>query len=177
VKNEMTDNNELKGLRGWLIVVGLGVVINPVQFLAAVAPVVKPIFEKRAWEALTTVESESYIPYLGTFLIGEISFYSIMFIASLCLVYFFFTRHYLFPRVYVCVVAAWLMFIPLEAWVSAKILPGASTSALEATGDFIATFMLAAIWIPYMLLSVRVKATFVEGRPDKHMQPSAESAG
>lgn len=173
----MSNNHELKGLRGWLIVVGLGVVISPVRLLATNVPIFKPLFEEGTWAAMTTEGSEGYTPYLGPVLIGEIVFHSAIFIASLCLVYLFFTKRYLFPKFYMYVVAASLMFIPLDAWVVKKIFPGEAMFDLETTKQFMGTLIGGAIWIPYMLLSMRVKATFVEGRPDKHMQPTAESAG
>ena len=56
----MTDNNELKGLGGWLVLVGIGVVISPIRLLVTLVPTYKPIFEGGTWEAITTVGSEAY---------------------------------------------------------------------------------------------------------------------
>jgi hypothetical protein len=54
----MTDNNELKGLGGWLILVGIGVVLAPVRLLITLVKTYKPIFEDGIWEALTTEGAE-----------------------------------------------------------------------------------------------------------------------
>jgi len=54
------EDNRLKGLGGWLILVGIGVVLSPIRLLGLIIQVYKPIFEDGTWEALTTVGSESY---------------------------------------------------------------------------------------------------------------------
>jgi len=171
----MTDNNELKGLGGWLVLVGIGVVINPITMLAEVVPAYKPIFENGAWEALTTVGSEAYTPYFGSLLIGEIAFSTMMVAASVYLIYLFFSKHYLFPKLYIAIVAASLIFIPLDAWFVTKLFPGEPMFDPETTKEFMRALIGGVIWVPYMLVSKRVQATFVESMPNKKMQPTAES--
>ena len=63
----MDEIDEKKGLGGWLILVGLGVVLTPIRILATYIPIYKPIFEDGTWEALTTVGSEAYNPIVGSF--------------------------------------------------------------------------------------------------------------
>lgn len=173
----MTDNNELKGLGGWLVLVGIGVVISPIGLLATVVPTYKPIFEDGTWEALTTVGSEAYTPFIGSLLIGEIAFNTIMIAASVYLIYLFFSKHYLFPKLYIGIVAASLIFIPLDAWIVTKVFPGEPMFDPETTKEFMRSLVAGVIWVPYMLVSKRVQATFVESMPNKQMQPTAESGG
>ena len=173
----MTDSNELKGLGGWLVLVGIGVVISPVRLLATLVPIYQPIFEDGTWEALTTVGSEVYTPYFGSLLIGEIAFNTIIVAASVYLIYLFFSKHYLFPKLYVAIVAASLIFIPLDAWVVTKVFPGEPMFDPETTKEFMKVLIGGVIWVPYMLVSKRVQATFVESMSNKQMQPTAESVG
>ncbi len=163
----MTESNELKGLSGWLILVGLGVVMSPIRLLVAYVPIYKPIFEDGTWEALTTVGSEAYNPYLGALLIGEVAFNSIMVVVSLYLIFLFFSKHYLFPKVYIGIVAVSLIFIPLDAWLVTKIFPGEPMFDSETTKEFMRVLIGGLIWVPYMLISKRVRATFVEILPNK----------
>ncbi|WNO11270.1 DUF2569 domain-containing protein [Teredinibacter sp. KSP-S5-2] len=165
----MTDNNELKGLGGWLVLVGIGVVISPFRLLATFVPTYKPIFEDGTWEALTTVGSEAYTPYFGSLLIGEIAFNTIMVAASVYLIYLFFSKHYLFPKLYIGIVAASLIFIPLDAWIVTKVFPGEPMFDPETTKEFMRSLIASVIWVPYMLVSKRVQATFVESMPNTYM--------
>ena len=163
----MTVNNEFKGLSGWLILVGIGVVISPIRLLITLIPTYKPVFEDGVWESLTSPGSEAYTPYFGSLLIGEIAFNSIMIAASILLIYLFFSKHYLFPKVYIAIIAASLIFIPLDAWIVTTIFPNISMFDPETTKEFMRSLITGIIWIPYMLVSKRVRATFVEGAPRK----------
>ena len=40
----MENNKEYKGLSGWLILVGIGIVFSPIRILATTVPVFQPIF-------------------------------------------------------------------------------------------------------------------------------------
>lgn len=166
-KVEMTDNNELRGLGGWLILVGIGVVISPIRLLAMLVPTYMPIFEDGTWEALTTVGSEAYTPYFGSLLIGEIAFNTIIVAASIYLIYLFFSKHYLFPKIYIGIVAASLIFIPLDAWIVTKVFPGEPMFDPETAKEFARSLIAGVIWVPYMLVSKRVQATFVESMPNR----------
>ncbi len=161
------NNNELKGLNGWLILVGIGVVMSPIRLLITMVPIYQPILEDGTWKALTTVGSESYTPYFGSLLIGEMVFNAIMFAASIYLIYLFFSKHHLFPKLYILIVAASLIFIPLDAWLVNQLFPSLPMFDKETTTEFLRSIFTAAIWIPYMLISKRVKATFVEHIPGK----------
>ena len=172
----MGENKELKGLGGWLILVGIGVVITPIKLLATYVPIYIPIFEDGTWEALTTVGSEVYNPMWAPLLIGEISYNTIMVIASLFLIHLFFTKHYLFPKVYIVIMAAGLVFIPLDAWLVTKVLPNEPMFDPETTKEFMRAVIGSAIWIPYMLVSKRVKATFVEKMPVPQEAVASETA-
>ncbi len=160
-----SDRDPLYGLGGWLILVGIGVVISPIRLLATFIPSYKPIFEDGTWEALTTVGSEAYTPYFSHLLISEIIFNTLMVLASIYLIYLFFSKHYFFPKLYIGILAVSLFFIPLDAWLATKVFPGEPMFDPETTKDFGQVLIASVIWIPYMLLSRRVKITFVENIP------------
>ena len=173
----MSNDNELKGLGGWLILVGIGVVIAPIRLLVTYVPLYKTIFEDGTWEALTTVGSEVYNPLWAPLLIGEIVYNSVMVVASIYLIYLFFSKHYLFPKLYIAIIAISLVFIPLDAWLVTKVLPSEPMFDPETTKEFMRTLISGLIWVPYMLISKRVKLTFVEKMPNKQIRPTDESIG
>ena len=153
---------KLKGLRGWLILVGIGVVLSPLRLLGEVIPVFLPIFEEGTFEALTTVGSGVYSPHLATLIVGEIIFNIGMVMTGIYLIYLFFTKHYLFPKIYIAITLISIIFIPLDAWLSSLIVPNAPVFDAETEKSFIRLLFGGFIWIPYLLKSKRVKATFIE---------------
>lgn len=94
----MNDNNGLKGLRGWLILVGIGVVIGPFRLAYDFGPLYYSIFTDGSFEILTTPGSDFYHPLLGPLLVFEAVYNSLMVLASIYLIYLFFSKHYLFPK-------------------------------------------------------------------------------
>jgi len=160
------NQNVVKGLGGWLILVGAGIVINPIRLLVILA-LYLPIFSDGIWEAITTVGSEAYHPLWGPLLIGEIICNMVLVAVSIYLIYLFFSKHYLFPKFFIAILVASLIFIALDAWFVKLILPNEPMFSPETTKEFARAFVVGIIWIPYMLVSKRVKATFVEKIPNK----------
>lgn len=160
----MSTEQNLKGLRGWLLLVAVGVILTPIRLIFVQLPEYNELFDDGTWDALTTVESEIYHPLWAPLLTGEIIFNFFMLFASLYLVYLFFSKHYLFPKVYIAIVLITLVFIPIDAWLVTLILPNEPFFDPQTLQEFIRVSVSALIWIPYMLVSKRVKATFVEQR-------------
>ncbi len=166
----MTDNNDYKGLGGWLILVGIGIVISPFRLLITSVSLYRPLFSDGSWEALTTPSSQHFAPYFDTLIIGEMCFNGLMFLASAYLVYLYFSKHYLFPKVYIGIVVASLIFIPFDAWLVTFVFPDEPMFDPDTMKEFLKTVVAAVIWVPYMLVSKRVKATFVEHKPYNYSQ-------
>ncbi len=168
----MVEKNELKGLQGWLILVGIGIVAAPVRMLYSLVPVYKPIFEDGSWEAISVMTSELYNPSLSYLIIGEIIINAIIFIGALTLIYYYFKKHYLFPKVYISLILLSLIFIPLDAWIVTKVLPGETMFDPETMKEFLKTILAVVIWVPYMLISERVKLTFVKNTLSENIEPA-----
>jgi len=161
LSNNSFENKEYEGLAGWLILVAIGVVLSPVRLFKEIVLIYKPMFEDGTWELLTTEDSEFYNSMWAPLLTGEIIFNSLMLLASLYLVYLFFSKHYLFPKFYIGIVVVSLIFVPLYAWLITIIMPDEPMFDSATSAEMIKSIISAVIWIPYMLVSKRVKATFV----------------
>ena len=170
----MKDENELKGLGGWLILVGLGVILAPIRLLATYVPLYQSVFEDGTWQAITLVDSVSYNPMLSTLLMGEMAYNAIMLLASIYLIYLFFSKSYLFPKLYITIVAVSLVFIPFDAWLVTMVLPEVPMFDSETKKEFFRVLVGGMIWVPYMLLSKRVKLTFFENKPNKTLASSVD---
>lgn len=160
------ENIELKGLGGWLILIGIGAVLSPIRLLISSIQIYHPIFTDGTWEALTTIGSEVYHPLWKPLLLGEIIFNVGMVTVSIYLIYLFFAKHYLFPKFFIGIFAASVIFIPLDAWLISFVAPNEPMFDPETTKEFTRVLVTILIWVPYMLVSKRVKATYVEKMPN-----------
>lgn len=169
-----TGNTDLKGLGGWLVLVGLGVVLAPIRQLAALIPVYPPIFTEGYWEELTTVGSAAYHPLWGPLIIGEIVVNSAIVLVQLYLIYLFFSKHYRFPKFYISLILFSFVFIVFDAWLATFVLPGEPMFDDSTIKEVSRAIGAAVVWIPYMLISKRVEATFVEKLPPGKMRTDAD---
>jgi hypothetical protein len=113
---------------------------------------------------LVTKGSEAYNPLWIPILSLEITYNIAMFAALILLNVLFFSKHCWFPRLYITIIVVTLVFLPLDAWLVSLVLEDTAVSDPETSGEIIRTFVTGMIWIPYMLKSQRVKATFTRGK-------------
>ena len=156
------DGNEVRsGLGGWLILVGLGVVFSPLRLLAEVPKTFLPIFEDGTYEIVTTPGTEAYHPFWSALIWGEISYNTLIFVASLYLAYLYFSKKSLFPKFYTWIAVGSLAFILLDAVLIKVVLPNEPIFDPDTIKEVARSGMVVLVWVPYMMLSKRVKATFV----------------
>jgi len=151
----------IEGIGGWLILVAIGVVISPLRLLAELSKTYLPIFKDGTWEALTSPGSEVYNSAFSTLLIGEILFNSLMVLASIYLIYLLFAKKSFFPKLYIWIIVFSLIFIPLDAVIVSSIFPEVQAFDPETLKELAKTVIVGIVWVPYMLISKRVKATFI----------------
>jgi hypothetical protein len=158
------ENHKLKGLGGWLLLVGLGVLLAPINLTIGLLSSTSSMFNDGTWELLTNPTSESYIPYFSALIIFEILAGLILTLISIYMMYLFFSKHYLFPKIFISFYLASLIFVLFDSWVIAVIF---NTPIFDADNarELGRQLIIILIWIPYMLVSKRVKITFVEHKP------------
>lgn len=153
--------SDVQGLGGWLILVGLGIIISPIKIVAQIYPIYSQIFQNGAWEALTSPVSEGYNPLWAPIIIGEIVVNSALVLSWLIIAYLFFTKKKLLPAWYIGVIIFTLVFILIDAFSIQLILPDEKIFDPETSKEILRSVVSIIIWVPYMLVSKRVKATFV----------------
>jgi len=88
----MEKEKEYQGLSGWLILVGIGVVISPLRMLVELIPMYKDIFENGSWEILTTPGTGIYNALWGPYIIIELFINILLVVTSTYLIYLFFKK-------------------------------------------------------------------------------------
>jgi len=156
----MTEEKNLEGLGGWLILVGLGIVLSPLRIVVQVLPTYLEIFSSGTWEALTMPGSGAYHPLWSPILLVEIFTNVLLVLAWVYVAFLFFTRRAVFPKWYIGLMLGTLAFIVLDALAVAVVLPDAPLLDQKTLTELVRSVLVASVWVPYMLVSERVKATF-----------------
>lgn len=153
----MSEDKKLEGLNGWLILVGLGIVISPFRYVFELYPVYSNII----WTNESLAAYEAYHPFALSFLIGEIVINcGIVFTWGL-VAFLFFSKKSAFPQWWIGLNLFSLLIIFLDVLVASILSPNEPIFDYDTTKVLIQSILQSMIWIPYMLLSKRVKATFV----------------
>lgn len=157
----MTEKENLQGLRGWLILVGINVVLSPWVTIFWLVKTYIPIFSGGAWEVLTSPDSAFYHPFWKYLIAGELVSNSFLIAVMFFLNYLFFCRKKLFPRVFIALSIFMPAFIVMDALLTGIVAPEEPVFDPETMKELRRSVISALIWVPYMLMSKRVKATFI----------------
>ncbi len=148
-------DRNLEGLGGWLILSGIGLILSPFVLLVAVAKSNLPL--------LTDVRYQPYLekhPAIHGLALFEVAT-NLCFIAVLgALNYLFFKKKRAFPT-YMILYLTFHVVVLLGDTASVHLILPATKVSAQALSNITRTFAAAAIWIPYYLVSRRVKLTFV----------------
>ena len=159
--NVVKPPSEPEGLDGWLILVCLGLFISAVRLPYTFVVTYLPIFRDGTWILLTTPESESYHPLWRPLLSFEITFNVFSILLVFHLLVLFFRKSSRFPKTYIFLLSMTAPFLLLDAWLVSWVLPEQPFFDPETAKDFFRSVVGMLIWVPYTLVSKRVKNTFV----------------
>jgi hypothetical protein len=162
-QNEVGTNTagDLNGLGGWLILVGLGVILAPILLGRFLYTIYRDLFSNGAWSLLTNVSSEYYMPHFGV-TVGVESFINLgLFIVSLYLIYLFLSRNKFFPKLFIWLSFFSLVFIIVDAIAVGYVFPTEEAFDSETMREIGKASFRVVVWVPYMMVSKRVKATFI----------------
>ena len=119
----MTENNEeLKGIGGWLILPAIGICLNPLILTVFLYTNFVPIFSEGYWPILTTPGSAAYHPLWGPMIMFEIAGNVIFIIFSVVLLVLFFKKHYRVPLLFIVFLSANLLFVAIDFF-AADLIP------------------------------------------------------
>ncbi|MBL0741166.1 DUF3857 domain-containing protein [Chryseolinea lacunae] len=145
---------------GWLVLVGIGVSITPLRMLYDFSQQLSS-FESATYLGLWRIEKYA----LAAVIFFEMIYNVVATVFSVLMIALFYQRRSSFPRLAIIFYAASLAASFIDTTVGWIYLEeSAERSALLK--DLIRQVFVCAIWIPYFLVSTRVKETFVERSPD-----------
>jgi hypothetical protein len=157
-------DKELRGLGGWLILIGIGVVLAPFLLAFQLYQFYLPFFQSPEVYDAFNPSSESYVAWLRELVVVEVVFNIGLFIAALFNLYGYFRCKRWFPKLYQTVLIASAIFLLGDAWFTTMLFPNDPSSGFgdkQTVRDIGRSIGQAIIWVPYMQLSKRVRNTFV----------------
>jgi Protein of unknown function (DUF2569) len=159
----MSDSHKapLEGIGGWLVLPLLLLIISPIRAAIVLYRELLPIFTNGVWNALTTPGTHFYHPLWFPLLVGKTLGNLAVALLALVTLCFYIRRSRLTPKLVIAFLIFSLLFFSTDFYLAGQIPMLARQGNLDTMADVARSFIGAAIWIPYFLMSKRVKATFI----------------
>ena len=149
----------LNGIGGWLILVAITLLLRPLGYLKIGFTLLPTILSTGTWRSLTDPIESTYNPWWAPSLLFELFFNILAFVFCLLLIALFFGKRAVWPRAFVLYLIINLVGVILDTCLMDQI-PSAAEPITKSMVEIGGMALAAAIWIPYALVSKRVKATF-----------------
>jgi hypothetical protein len=148
------------GIGGWLILPVIGLFVFPLRAVMVLITDFLPIFQGGAWSNLTTPGAEHYHALWAPVILYEIACNVGFVVFDLALLVMLFGKSARFPKAFIVFALLNLFFIVSDTLLAGQI-PAVAARGLEGSAVEIArSLVVVAIWVPYMLMSKRVRNTF-----------------
>jgi hypothetical protein len=151
-----------KGIGGWLLLPVIGLFVFPIRTLISFATDYVPIFQTGAWGVLTSPDSARYHVLWAPLLVGEMACNLAFLALDVWLLVLLFSKSWRFPKVFIAFAVLNFVFILLDSLIGNQIPAVAQASGQGSATEIIRALVMVAVWVPYMLVSKRVKNTFVK---------------
>ena len=155
-----------RSIGGWLVLVAISLIAAPFVVLMQILPQ-EGYYDAYTWSALWSTEGPTGKPMVLLIAL-ELVINIALLIYSIVVIILFFKRRTIVPRLMIILYASTLAFLVLDN-VAADLLAGdmfTPQENQEAFKEIIKAIIRCAIWIPYFLISERVKETFVKRKPN-----------
>ncbi len=152
---------ELRGIGGWLILPAISLVIRPFTMLYTFSTTANAYFNARVWENLATPGLASYRPGFISLLVFELAGNtSAIALTVIAAVFFFRTKRHA-PKLMIALLVGMAALHVIDTIGNHWVGNSDSETSIQTASNLIGVIVPVLIWVPYFLVSRRVKATFV----------------
>ena len=134
--------------------------VAPLITLWNLAVNILPALRPSVWNALTDPQSQAYHPLWGTAILFELVGSVAMLSLFGLVIPHFFKKRRAAPRLVIALLIAQLIYLVLDVGLGSQI-PAVASETFESYRRLVQSFVSASIWVPYFLISKRVRVTFV----------------
>ena len=151
-----------KPIGSWLVLIAIGLILTPIIILYTLLSEAA-FFDAYTWSILWHTEGIQGKPYV-ILIVFELVFNIARMMFCIILIILFFERRTTVPRLVIIFFVGTLLFVVVDAIAAYTINAEAYTDEddYQTFKDIFGSVIRAAIWIPYFLISDRVKNTFVK---------------
>jgi len=149
----------LNGIGGWLILLAIGQILRPISYVRSGYDLYGTMFVIDPWRSLTDPTETGFHPWWAPTLLFELFFNILAFVFCVLLIALFFKKRFAWPRAFAAFLVLSILGMALDIFFVHHI-PVATESISSSIRDIVISGAAAAIWIPYLYRSKRVKATF-----------------
>jgi hypothetical protein len=148
------------GIGGWLILVAIGLILTPFRVAHALYES-SSLFSLNSWHELTVPGGSLYHPAMAPYCIFSILGNLTLLACSIVVASLFFNKRRTFPRLYICLLVGGMLLMTIDyAWGS-MMPPTAEEMTAADLRQVFRGWIACLIWVPYTLVSKRVRATFI----------------
>lgn len=149
-------------LRGWIVAIGFFVILSPVIISFQMYSVFSKIYLDGLWFSLWHTSVYEHGQLWKLILVGELVVNGLVVFAWLHLNYLFFLKKLVFKKLFIGMLIFTPTFLLIDALIIKIVINGSINIGHDAFENFIKSLPISATLISYMLMSKRVKETFVE---------------
>jgi hypothetical protein len=151
-----------KGLGGILIVVAVWLFANPARTAYYLVTAYLPMLSNGGWDAVAAAGTTFSPPSLSVIIPFEIACNVAILAFNLVVISHFFRRSAAFPKLVIALILVSIAYVFVDARLLQYVPAYAANFIADMQDELDKSVLGGWIWIPYFLISARVKNTFVE---------------
>ncbi len=154
--------NGPSGLGGWLVLVAIGRILGPLILLNAIYQIFSVYFKSGMLTQLSDPDSNMYSALWKPMAFFELIGNVVLLGLSVLLIVLFFMKKKQFPMAYIGMMVLNVLIMLVNLIFIYQIQKSLALDLnITATSQLIAAIVTSGVWIPYMLVSKRVRNTFI----------------
>lgn len=154
-------DEELTGLGGWLVLLGLGILGSAGKNAYELIATYGPLFTSSRWAEMTTPGAAGYAPDLAGFVCFEVTALAVLLALNGGVIYLFLARKRLFPKAFIVFLLASLGFSVADLAAFHWLVPGREVFDPQSLATLVGGVFSLVVWGAYIWRSRRVHLTFV----------------
>jgi hypothetical protein len=146
---------------GWLVLPVIGLFLSPILIMAQVSKSFFSVYSDPTWSLLTKPGGARYDPMWMPLLLFELGGNIGIVAFDVVLLVMLFSKKRFFPSAVIIMLLARMLFFIADHLLAIQIPAIADIDSERFMSQLVPSALICAIWVPYFLVSKRVKRTFL----------------